>query len=70
MAEQITLTAPDISCGHCVATVQKAVGDLPGVETVTASDVTKTVDITFDPGQVDVARISQVMAEEGYPVKA
>ena len=26
--EQVTLVAPDISCGHCVATVQSAVGGM------------------------------------------
>lgn len=68
MAEQVTLTAPDISCGHCVATVQKAVGALPGVESVVASETTKKVEVSFDPAQVDLAKISSVMAEEGYPV--
>ena len=31
MMEHVTVTAPDISCGHCVATVKDAVGTLPGV---------------------------------------
>ena len=37
--EQATLTAPDISCSHCVATIQKAVGGMPGVGKVRAAGI-------------------------------
>jgi copper chaperone len=67
--ERITLTAPDISCGHCVATVQETVGDLPGVSAVTADAETKKVDVTFDPGRVTVAEITAALDDVGYPVQ-
>jgi copper chaperone len=67
-AEQVTLTAPDISCGHCVATVQRAVGGLEGVESVQASADTKQVVVRFDPARVSQAQIEAAMDEEGYPV--
>lgn len=67
--ERATLTAPDISCGHCVATVQKAVGELPGVQTVSANADTKKVEIAFDPSQVNLTKIEAVMDEAGYPVQ-
>lgn len=67
--EHITVTAPDISCGHCVATVQEVVSDLAGVSTVTANADTKQVDVTFDPGQVSVAEIESAMDDAGYPVQ-
>ena len=67
--EQITVTAPDISCGHCVATVQQAVGELAGVRTVTANADTQQVAITFDPGQVSVTQIESTLDEAGYPVQ-
>lgn len=65
--EQVTLMAPDISCGHCVATVQGAVGGIEGVESVRADEATKHVTVVFDPAVVQVAQITAVMAEEGYP---
>jgi copper chaperone len=68
MAEQITLNAPDISCEHCVATVQKAVGALPGVDSVSASADTKNIVIAFDPDKVSVDQIAVVLDEEGYPI--
>jgi copper ion binding protein len=67
--ERISLTAPDISCAHCVSTVQQAVGDLPGVESVTASAETKVVDVRFDPTQVTVDKLEAVLDDAGYPVQ-
>lgn len=67
--EQVTITAPDISCGHCVATVQGAVGGLFGVSQVTADADTKQVAVTFDPNRVSVAQIESAMDEAGYPVQ-
>ena len=67
--EHITITAPDISCGHCVATVQEAVGELAGVNTVTANADTKQVEVSFDPGRVSVTQIESAMDEAGYPIQ-
>jgi copper chaperone len=66
--ERATLTAPDISCGHCVATINKAVGAIDGVRRVETSEQTKQVRVEFDPGKVSLAKIEAVLDEEGYPV--
>ena len=66
--DPVTLTAPDISCGHCVATVQNEVGALPGVESVQANAETKQVAIAFDPNLVSLGRIKETLDEAGYPV--
>jgi copper ion binding protein len=67
--ERATLTAPDISCSHCVATIQKAVGGLAGVSKVAANEQTKQVQVEFDPQRVSLAQIEATMDEEGYPVQ-
>ena len=69
-SERATLTAPDISCGHCVATVERAVGALAGVQRVAADAATKQVTVEYDPRRVSLAKIEVVLAEEGYPVEA
>lgn len=66
--EHVTLTAPDISCGHCVATVKEAVGALPGVIRVEADSSTKRVEIDFNPSRVTLAQIEAALDEAGYPV--
>ena len=68
MEQEITLTAPDISCAHCVATVQKTVGELTGVSFVQADVDTKQVVVRFNPEQVSQGKIEAAMDEEGYPV--
>jgi copper chaperone CopZ len=68
MMEHITLTAPDISCGHCVATIKEEVGTLPGVARVEADPDTKRVEIDFDPGRVSLAQIEATLDEAGYPI--
>ncbi len=67
--EQTTLTAPDISCGHCVATVTGAVGGLDGVRHVEADLATKHVRVEFDPSRVTLAQIESTLDEVGYPVE-
>lgn len=67
--ETITLNAPDISCGHCVATVESAVGKVDGVKTVTADANSRDVSVTYDASQTDVSAITAALEEAGYPAK-
>jgi copper chaperone CopZ len=69
MMEHVTLTAPDISCGHCVATIKEEVGMLPGVARVEADPASKRVEIDFDPGRVSLVQIEAALDEAGYPVQ-
>jgi copper chaperone len=66
--EQIVVTTPDMSCGHCVASIEQEVGAVPGVESVKADLPTKQVTISFDPARVAVPRIEEALDEAGYPV--
>jgi copper chaperone len=66
--EDLTLTAPDISCAHCVATITRAVGELDGVATVDVDPTTKQIAVRFDPDRVSRDRIAAVLDDEGYPV--
>lgn len=67
--EHLTLKAPDISCGHCEATVKGAVGALGGVDRVEASADTQQVHVSFDPSQVSRQQIESTLAAAGYPVE-
>ncbi len=65
----LTVKAPNISCGHCVRTIQNEVGELPGVKRVEAREDTKLVTISFEPPTTQ-EQIEELMAEIGYPVEA
>ena len=49
MADTMTKTVnvPNINCGHCVNTIQNELGELPGVESVTASAESKQVTVMW-----------------------
>ena len=63
----VTFNVPAISCGHCVHTIQTEVGDLEGVSSVTASNNTKQVEVSFDAPATQEAIVA-LLAEINYPV--
>ena len=66
---QTVLEAPDISCGHCIQTIEKAVTKLPGVRFISGDPEAKNVTVEYDPASATIEAIEQAMEEEGYPVK-
>jgi copper chaperone CopZ len=64
----LTVKAPAISCGHCVHTIQNEVGELPGVQTVTANEQTQLVTIQYDQPATE-EEIKALLAEIGYPAE-
>jgi copper chaperone len=64
----LTVKAPDISCGHCIHTIQSEVAELPGVKSVQAKEDSKLVTITFD-APATREQVEALMAEIGYPVQ-
>ena len=67
--ETLTLFAPDISCAHCVAAIQEAVGPLDGVSRVEPNAGTKQVLVEFDPNRLTLGRLEAAMDDAGYPVQ-
>lgn len=66
--EQTVLSVPDISCEHCVKTINGTLGALPGVETVNTDIPTKTVQLRYDPAQVTMEQIEASLDDAGYTV--
>jgi copper chaperone len=62
----VKYTVPNISCGHCVHTIQMEVGDLEGVQSVKASNETKQVEVVFDAPATE-EKIVSLMKEINYP---
>ena len=62
-------TIPNISCGHCVNTIQNELADLDGVQKVVANQVTKQATVTFEPPATE-EKIQNLLAEINYPVTA
>lgn len=66
--EEATLVAPDISCAHCVLTIEQTIGGMPGVSRVAVDPGDKEVQVSFDSNQVSLSEIEAAMDEAGYPV--
>jgi copper chaperone CopZ len=62
-----TFNVPNISCGHCVHTIQNEVGELEGVTDVQASEQTKEVTVTWDETSQTWANIKSLLEEINYP---
>lgn len=66
--QETVLSVPDISCEHCVNAINGALEGLPGVETVNTDIPTKTVLLRYDPNQVTLAKVEEVLDYIGYTV--
>jgi copper chaperone len=66
--QETVLSVPDVSCEHCVKTINGALGALPGVEAVTTDIPTKTVHLRYDPTRVSLEKVEAVLDDEGYTV--
>jgi copper chaperone CopZ len=62
--ERLTLKIEGMSCGHCVARVDKALKKLDGVNVIRV-DV-GSAGILYDPAKTPLARIREALDDAGY----
>lgn len=66
MSTTVTYKIPNISCGHCVHTIQSEVSELAGVQSVKADQESKQAVIVFEAPATE-AQIKALLAEINYP---
>ena len=66
MMTTVTYSIPNISCGHCVHTIQSEVSELKGVLSVVADQAARQATITFDNPATE-EEIKQLLASINYP---
>lgn len=59
-----TLSVPDMSCSHCKATVEAALGAVPEVGAVTVDLAARKVQVA---GPAPAAALLQALDKAGYP---
>ena len=69
MAE-IVIPVSGMDCGGCVKAVEKAVGNLPGVESVKADLAANNAAVVYDQGIVTVAAIAETITRAGFKATA
>jgi copper chaperone len=67
--EKITLNVKDMSCGHCINTIEGSVSDLSGVTTVKVNLDSGTVSVEFNPNEVTLDKIKETINDQGYDVQ-
>lgn len=61
-----TVSVPNISCGHCVMTIEREVAELEGVSEVKADQASKNVTVSWDPDATHWEDIEGLMKEINY----
>jgi copper chaperone CopZ len=62
--ERLHLKIDGMSCGHCVARVEKALRKLGGVEVLRVE--VGAADLIHDPAKTSLGRIREALDEAGY----
>jgi copper chaperone CopZ len=65
-ADQIELTVPEMTCGHCEAAIQKEVSAVVGVSSVVVNLETKSV--TVSGSELDRGAVVAAIDEAGFDV--
>jgi len=66
--QDIKISVPDMSCDHCVKTINGALGALSGVESVRSDLQTKSVHLRYDPRRVSMQQIEATLDDVGYTI--
>lgn len=62
-----TVAVPNISCGHCVMTIEREVGELDGVDRVRADVSDRTVTVSWNEGDTSWAEVEARLVEINFP---
>lgn len=62
----IQLTVTGMTCGGCVASVQKVLSALPGVQTVEVTLTPGQARVVYDPARVDRGALIQAVVDAGF----
>ena len=67
--EKQMFTVSNISCGHCVATIQKELQELDGVTNISGDPQDKTITVEWE-APTTALQIENKLTEIGYPALA
>ena len=64
--ESKTLSIPNISCGHCVMSIKKELGEIEGVTKIEGDPETKEITVEWDaPATLEM--LKSTLKEINYP---
>jgi Cu+-exporting ATPase len=66
--EHLEIPVAGMTCGHCAATVRKALEAVPGVRSASVDLEGRRAEVEAEPGQVDRRRLQHAVEAAGYSV--
>jgi copper chaperone CopZ len=66
----LTVVAPDIHCDGCARSIERSLGKLAGVDSVSVDVAARSVTVTYDERAVGRERIVARLDAAGFPVVA
>ncbi|WP_054708499.1 copper chaperone CopZ [Bacillus sp. JCM 19041] len=67
--ENATIQVTGMSCGHCVASIEKALSALSGVGEVNVSLEKNEVTVSYDQTKLGLDAIKEEIEDQGYDAK-
>ena len=64
--EKTTFSIPNISCNHCIMTIQRELGEIEGVGSVEGNPETKEITVDWEIPATD-EKIKATLKEINYP---
>lgn len=58
---------PSISCGHCVMTIERELGELEGMVSASADEQSRRVTVEWEESSLDWEQIEALLREIQYP---
>jgi copper chaperone len=66
----MTISVPEIHCGHCKHSIEGALAPLPGVASARVDLDARTVTVEVDETLTDRGRLVAAIEDQGYDVPA
>ena len=66
---EVTIQVGGMHCDMCVASIEKGVNELEGIESVKATLADSVAVVRFDSKKVDLAAIEKAIEKRGYTIK-
>ena len=66
---EATVNIGGMHCDMCVASIEKGVNELEGIESFAVSLTDSTAIVKFDASKVDLTKIGKAIEKRGYSIK-
>src|SRR3954463_9114853 len=66
---EVSLPITGMTCASCVRRVEKAIANVPGVDSVAVNLATERANVNYDPAQTNLKEIAEAVRKSGYDVE-